>query len=271
MNTAIAASEPIGLRAPTVAPLGPMLLAQAHAQVLSFWRLPAVSATGLLMPLMLCAFFVLPHAHDPLQGGVTVGAYMLASIGAYAVASVMVFNFGVAVALDRGQKVDLLMRAAPLPGSIYLLARVISAVLFGIAAVALLFIVALFPGGIQLDPAAWLGLAGRLLLGAAPFIALGFAIAYLVGPNAAPAVTNLLFIGMAFASGMLVRLDQMPDFLRAIAPLLPTYHYAQLAWGAIGASSESTAVSGLWLVAWGVGLFVLAVFAYRAEAHSKFS
>lgn len=275
MNTVAATSERtragVDRREPGVAPLLPMLLAQTRAQAWSFWRMPALSATGLLMPLMLFIFFVLPHARDPWSGSVSLGAYMLASMGAFAVGSVMVFDFGVTVALDRGQKVDLLMRAAPLPGWVFLLARVLSALLFAIIALATLFAVALLMGGIQLAPATWLSLAGRLLLGALPFIALGFAVAYLAGPNAAPAVANLLFIGMAFASGMLVRLDQMPDFLRAVAPYLPTYHFAQFAWGAIGAGDEGALVSGAWLLAWAVGLFAVAAFAYRRETRRKFA
>jgi ABC-2 type transport system permease protein len=252
-------------------PLLPMLLAQTRAQARMFWRLPSVSATALLMPLMLFVFFVLPHAREPWQGSVSVGAYMLASIGAYAVGSVMVFNFGVTVALDRGQKVDLLMRAAPLPAWVYLLARVISALLFAIIALAMLFAVALLLGGIQLEPAIWLGLGGRLIVGAIPFLALGFALAYLSGPSAAPAVANLVFIAMAFASGMLVRLDQMPDFLRAVAPYLPTYHYAQFAWNVLGVGDEGALVSAAWLVAYAIGLFGIAILAYRREARRRFA
>ncbi|MGO9177663.1 MAG: ABC transporter permease [Candidatus Limnocylindrales bacterium] len=256
--------------APT-APIFPMLTAQTRAQFRAFWRLPSVSATALLMPLMLFVFFVLPHAHEPMAGQVTVGAYMLAAIGAYAAGSVMVFNFGVTVALDRGQKVDLLMRAAPLPGSGYLASRIIAALLFAVLAVAALFAIAIVAGGIRLDVLVWLDLAGRLVAGAIPFLLLGFAIAYLAGPGAAPAVANLLFIGMAFASGMLVPLDQMPGFLREVAPLLPTYHYAQFAWNALGVGEESVWVSGAWLMAYTAALFGLAAFAYRREGRRRFA
>ena len=249
----------------------PMLWAQTRAQARVFWRTPAISMTGLLMPLMMFVFFVLPHAREPWQGSISVGAYMLAAIGAYAVSSVMVFNFGVTVAMERGQKVDLLMRAMPLPGWVYLVARVIGALVFGALAMALLFAVAIGLGGIALDPATWVSLAWRLLAGALLFIGLGFAIAYLAGPSAAPAVANLTYIGLAFASGMFVRLDQMPDFLRSIAPLLPTYHYAQLAWGAIGAANESTLVSVTWLAGYAVALFGLAAWAYRRETLRKFA
>lgn len=258
-------------RTRALAPLLPMLLAQTRTQTRAFWRMPAVSATALLMPLMLFVFFVLPRAGDPWQGSVSLGAYMLAAIGAFAVGSVMVFDFGVTVALDRGQKVDLLMRAGPMPGWVYLLGRGISALAFGVLALGLLFAVAILLGGIGLGAATWVALAGRLLLGAIPFIALGFAIAYLAGPSAAPAMANLVFIAMAFASGMFVPLDQLPGFLRAVAPILPTYHFAQFAWDAIGAADEGALVSGAWLLGWSIGLFAVAAFAYRRETRRRFA
>jgi len=260
-----------GRRVDRVAPVRSMLVAQTRSQLRIFWRLPSLSVTALVMPLMLFGFFVLPHAHDPYRGSISLGTYMLASIGAYAVGMVMVFNYGVTLALDRGQKVDLLVRAAPLPGWVFLLARVISALAYGVLALLLLFLVAVIAGGVTLEPTTWVALGVRLLLGSVPFIALGFAIAYLVGPSAAPAIANLLFIGMAFASGMLVRLDEMPEAIRAVAPLLPTYHYAQLAWDAVGAGRQPATTSALWLLAFSIAFFGLAAFAYRREATRKFA
>jgi ABC-2 type transport system permease protein len=260
------ATRPSAGDRPAVASLRPMLWAQTVAQARIFLRTPAVSVIGLLMPIMLFAFFVLPHAQEPWQGSISLGAYMLAAIGAYAVSSVMVFNFGVGVAIERGQKVDLLMGAMPLPGWLYLAARILVALAFGAASMALLFLVAAGPGGINLEPGAWLSLAGRLMLGSVPFIGFGLAVAFLASPTAAPAIANMAFIGLAFASGMFVPLDQMPDVVRSIAPLLPTYHYAQLAWGAIGAADEGTITSLLWLAGYAAVLLGLAAWAWRREA-----
>jgi ABC-2 type transport system permease protein len=80
-----------------------------------------------------------------------------------------------------------------------------------------------------------------------------------------------VYIGMAFASGMLVPLDQMPSFLREVAPVLPTYHYAQFAWSALGVGEESVWVSAGWLIAYAVALFGLAAFAYRRERRRRFA
>jgi ABC-2 type transport system permease protein len=254
----------------TLAPVGPMLARQSVAQARMFLRTPAVSAISFAMPLMLFLFFGLPARGVPYLPGVDLGTFMLASFGAYAVSSVMVFNYGITIALDRGQKVDVLMRASPLPGGIYLLARTITALALGLVGLLVLFGVAIVTG-IELPAATWFDMGLRLMVGAVPFIGLGFALAYLLSPSAAPAVANLLFIVIAFGSGMLIRIDQMPDFMAAVAPFLPTYHYAQLAWGAIGAATEDTFVSAGWLLGFTVLFFGVATWAYRRESARKFA
>ena len=111
----------------------------------------------------------------------------------------------------------------------------------------------------------------RLLAGSLPFIALGFAIGYLSGPHAAPAVANLIYLPLAFASGFFVPVGQLPGFAQAIAPFLPTYHYAQLAWSALGAGSETLGTSLLWLAGYTALFLTLAVRAYRREERAKFA
>ena len=253
-----------------LAPLPPMLLRQVRAQARIFLRTPAVSVISLAMPLMLFVFFGLPAIGTPYLPGVDLGTFMLGSFAAYAVSSMMVFNYGVTIALDRGQRVDVLMRSAPLPGGVFLLARTITALAFGVLALVVLFAVAI-GAGVRLDALTWASMAGRLIVGSIPFIGMGFAIAYLASPSAAPAVANLLFIALAFGSGMLIRVDQMPTFLAAAAPYLPTYHYAQLAWGALGASTEPDVIAIAWLAGYSAVLFALAAVAYRREASRKFA
>ena len=46
---------------------------------------------------------------------------------------------------------------------------------------------------------------------------MGLAFGYLVGPNSAPAVLNLAWLPMAFASGLWIPISQLPDFVRSIA------------------------------------------------------
>ncbi len=250
--------------------IAPMLVRQSAAQARMFIRTPAVSVVSFAMPLILYLFFAVPSIGQPYLPGVDLGTFMLASFAAYAVSSVMVFNYGVTIAMDRGQKIDVLMRASPLPGSVYLLARTLTALVLGLAGLVVLIGVASVTG-VRLAPGTWVEMGALLMLGSLPFIALGFALAYLCSPSAAPAVANLLFLVLAFGSGMLIRVDQMPDFLATLSPYLPTYHYAQLAWSAIGAAGEDVLTAAAWLTGYAVVLFAIAAWAYRRESARKFA
>jgi len=211
------------------------------------WRVPAFSVTNLVLPIVFFTFFGLPVARLVRSDGVSIGAYLLASFGAYAVGNVMVYGFGIGVANERGMKIDRLMRASPLPPLVFMLAKVLTALVFSLVALVLLIGYGIVVGGIHQTPAVWATIILRLLAGSLPFIALGFAIGYWSGPNAAPAMANLIYLPLSFASGLFVPLNQLPAFIQNLAPYLPSYHYAQLAWSALGAGRESLGVSVLWL------------------------
>jgi ABC-2 type transport system permease protein len=259
------------VRADTPAPLGRVFWAQARGELLMRWRLPAFSATTLLLPVVLFSFFGLPLVGRIGASGLDVGVVVLTSFGAYAVGQVMVYGFGIGVAVERGQKIDVLMRATPLPPGAYLAAKVLVAMLFGLLAVVVLFVYAGVVGGIRLAPTVWLSVIVRLLVGAVPLIALGFAIGYVAGPNAAPAVVNLVYLPLAFASGLFMPLEQLPGFIQRVAPYLPTYHYAQLAWSAVGAGREPVLTSVVWLAAYAALFLWAAARAYHREAQRKFA
>src|ERR1700737_3880414 len=167
------------------APLGPVLVRQTLAGVLKLWRGPAFCLTSIFLPGMFYAFIGIGSSSQVISPHVTFGAYFLASMAVYSVANVMIFSFGISVATERGQKMDLLMRATPMPPVVYLLSKCITAIFFAAITLAVLFPFAYIAGGVRLDASVWFTLAYRVLLGSIPFIALGFAIAYLAGPNSA--------------------------------------------------------------------------------------
>ena len=255
----------------TAAPLLRMLLAQTRCEILMRWRVPAFSLTNLVLPIVFFTFFGLPVAHIVRGDGVSIGAYLLASFGAYAVGSVMVYGFGIGVANERGMKVDRLMRASPLPALVLMQAKVLTALAFSLIALVLLIGYGIVVGGIHQTPAVWAAIIVRLVIGSLPFIALGFAIGYWSGPNAAPALANLIYLPLSFASGLFVPLNQLPGFIQNLAPYLPSYHYAQLAWSALGAGRESLGVSLLWLAGYTAVFLTLAVRSYRREERAKFA
>src|SRR5262249_13726564 len=151
------------------------------------------------------------------------------------------------------------------------LAEVVSVLVFSLVGVVLLIGFGIVVGGIHQTPVVWAAIIVRLVVGSLPFIALGFAIGYWSGPNAAPALANLIYLPLSFASGLFVPLNQLPGFIQNLAPYLPSYHYAQLAWSALGAGRESLGVSLLWLGGYTAVFLALAVRSYRREERAKFA
>ena len=251
-----------------------IFLMQTRAEMIKFYRIPAFSFFSLGLPLIIFVFFGLQRSTEHIAPGssITVGTFVMASMAAYTVGNVMVFSFGMALAVERGQKQDVLLRATPLPPAIYILAKVVNAAVFALIALVALFVFAHFTAHVSLDAGTWVSLAGRLLLGSIPFIGLGLGFGYLVGPNAAPAVINIVYLPIAFASGIFIPVNQLPTFLQSWAPYLPLHPFVELGWSAIGAPTDqavSTAV--LYLVGYAVVFFALAVWAYGRDTATKFA
>jgi ABC-2 type transport system permease protein len=259
------------LAAPRFASVPRMLGQQLKLEYLRLLRVPAFSLISLALPIILFTFFGLKHVNDNNCAAVNCGQYLLVSFGAYGFTSMMVFSFGIGVAIERGQRTNVLFRATPLPGVVLMLAKVIAAFLYGIVVLGALVLYAMVVGGVRIDPVTLSNVVMRLMVGSLPFIGLGFAIGYVSGPNSAPALANLIYLPMSFASGLFVPLSQLPDFVQRISPYLPANRYAQLAWAAIGVKSvDPDWVNLLWLIGYTVVLLGIAVWAYQREEKSKF-
>lgn len=255
-----------------VAPLRRMLVTQTRFQLLTRLRIPAFSVLSLGMPVMFYALFNAIYGGTK-QNGVTGSEFILVSYSTYAVANVMVYNFGIGIANERGRKLDLLQRAMPLPPVVAAVAQVFAALLFAFIALLILFAFAFLVGSVRLGAGTWLDLLWRLLIGSFPMIGLGMAIGYGVGANTAPAVVNVVYLPMAFLSGIFFPLKLMPDFIQRIGHTLPTYHYAELGWNVLGGgvADETVTTALLWLAGWTVVLLALAVRIYRLDESRKFS
>jgi len=255
--------------------LVPMLMKQSWAEFIKLFRVPAFSTTSIVLPSMFYAFIGLGQAKQPLAPGshVTFGEYFLASMALYGVANVMVLGFGISLANERGQKQDLLMQATPLPAGVYFVAKTLSALVIAFIALVVLSLLAALAGGVNLETSQWATLFLRAMLCSIPFVGLGFGLGYIAGPNSAPAVTNLIYLPTAFASGLFFPLSLLPQFLQHIAPYLPLYRGAQLVWDSVGAPTEGGSIATDWLYMAGytIAFFLLAFWAYQRDQGRKFN
>jgi len=216
---------------------------EAKYEFLKLLRLPIYAISTIAFPLMFYVLFGLVLNQRQTVGSISVATYLLASYGAFGVIGASLFGFGVGVATERGQGWLQVKRASPMPPFAYFLAKLIMSSLFSLIVVLLLFTLGAAFGHVRMPLATWAALAGTLVMGALPFGAMGLAIGYFAGPNSAPAVCNVLYLPMAFASGLWVPMEFLPKFMQSIAPFLPPYHFVQLALAQVGARH----IGGQWV------------------------
>ncbi|HET9225345.1 MAG TPA: ABC transporter permease [Thermoanaerobaculia bacterium] len=207
---------------------------EAKYELLKMMRLPMYAIPTLAFPLMFYLLFGVAMGGRS-AGPVSLAAYLLATYGAFGMMGVALFGFGVGVAVERGQGWLLFKRATPMPIPAYFAGKLAMVVLFGIVLTVSLFALGATAGDVEMTAGQWLSLAAILIAGALPFGAFGLAIGSWAGPNSAPAIVNVLYLPLAFASGMWVPIQALPKFFQVLAPWLPSYHFSQLALGVLDA------------------------------------
>src|SRR3712207_9564723 len=85
-----------------------------------------------------------------------------------------------------------------------------------------------------------------LLAGSVPFALLGIAIGYWLPPRGALPTANLLFLGLAYAGGLLAGPGGVPGGIATVSEWLPTRLWGELLRAATGlAGWRSEAIAGL--------------------------
>ncbi len=238
---------------------------ETKTEFLKRLRLPMYVFGTVAFPLMFYVLFGVALGKGDV-GGTPVARYILATYGAFGVIGATLLGFGGGLAMDRGMGWLEVKRASPMPAPAYFVAKTASCLLFSAIIMGLLLGLGAAIGGVRMPAGQWFGLAGALVAGAIPFCALGAAIGYFVGPNAAPAVINLIYLPMAFCSGLWVPLDFLPRALQDGAQALPAYHLAQIGLAVLGAPVKGTVGAHVFaLVGFTVFFLGLAALGHRRE------
>ncbi|WP_040502266.1 ABC transporter permease [Idiomarina xiamenensis] len=196
---------------------------EARYDVLALLRSPGFYLPSLLFPTVFYAFFgILLVTDDAARMTLFVGYACFALIGP------AMFNFAIYVASDRQQGWLILKSLTPMPTSAYVIAKLVSSLLFSLVAFILIALLALFYGDIQLLAGQWLLLLLVLLLGSLPFALLGLLIGLHSHERAAPIWVNLLYLPLSLLGGLWLPLTLLPETLQHLAWALPTYHLAQI-------------------------------------------
>ena len=129
------------------------------------------------------------------------------------------------IASDRTQGWTKLLRVTPLSPWIYLVSKVITALIVYSLELGLMFGLGIYQGGIQQDFTVWLALFSSLMLGMLVMTLLGCAFGYLFDTKNIT-IPLLLILGSAVFTSL--PLPNMPILLKNLMPFSPFYHYSQL-------------------------------------------
>jgi ABC-2 type transport system permease protein len=171
-------------------------------------------------------------------------------------------NIAMSVTYQRDSGILKRVRGTPLPGWVYLLGRVIHALLVAVLLVVLTAAFGALFYGADLPTGALLAkFVLVVLVGAGSFAALGLATTAIV-PNAdaGPAVVNAIILPLLFLSGIFIPLgDNSPAWIRAVGTVFPVKHFADaMRAGFYGAPFRFEWHDVLILLLWGLGGLVAA-------------
>lgn len=195
---------------------------EAYYDLLSIVRTPSFVLPSLAFPLIFYVFFGVIFN----SGGNSL--YLLVSYGTFGIMGPALFNFAMNIASDRAHGWLTLKRLSPMPISAYLVAKLSTAMVFSLVIILLLFSVGFVFAGVRLAFSQWLLLGALLWLGTMPFALIGLIFGLTLSDKAAPGVVNLIYLPMAFLSGLWIPIHMMPTLLQQASWIWPSYHLSQL-------------------------------------------
>ncbi|WP_432972180.1 ABC transporter permease [Dactylosporangium sp. CA-233914] len=167
-------------------------------------------------------------------GGVSVGGdadarkYVMVSMALFGAMTAAISSGGT-IAVERGLGWNRTLRLTPLSPGAYVLNKVFLALLVGVPPVIVTFLIGALGLHVRLSAAEWILCAAGSWLSSLPFAALGVVIGYLAKPDSVQQVSALINLTLAAFGGLWVPVNLMPDALRYIAKLTPSYWTGQVA------------------------------------------
>lgn len=250
--------SPVVSSASPAMPFGRVLLSylqETRAECLRYLRTPSFLLPTMLFP---AVFYIMFGILLGRSNGADAPRFLLASYSTFGVMAPGLFGFGVSLALERDGGLLMLKRALPMPPAAYLLGKMAMAMLVSGMIVALLLTLALFVAHVPLDASQIARLFVVELFGVLPFCALGLLLGTMIKGQGAPGLVNLIYLPMAFLSGLWFPLSIMPKFLQQIAPIWPSYHLNRLSMSAVGFDMGPVWPHALVLAAFTAGFLLLA-------------
>jgi ABC-2 type transport system permease protein len=198
----------------------------------AFWRNPTSAFFTFAFPLMFLVIFTALLGHGQVRIGghlVHQSTYYVAAMASFAVITACYNNIAIGLTFQRDAGVLKRTNGTPLPAVAYLAARVLHALLVAVLLVAITVAFGKVVYQAEVPTGATLArFAVMLVVGAAAFCALGFAVtAVIPNADAAAPIVNATILPLLFLSGIFIPLgDNTPAWITWTARIFPVKHFA---------------------------------------------
>jgi len=251
---------------------GPAALAahQFRYDLLAFLRNGQARFFTLALPVAFLLIFatVFQSKTVPVPGGlIHTSVYYVPGIIALGVISAAVSNLAVSVTAQRESGILKRRRATPVSASVLITSRALTAAVVALVMTGVLVVIGWYAYSAHIPAAHVLALTVTVLVGAASFGCLGFALTSLIrSADSAQPIIAAVTLPLYFISGIFLDSALLPHWLLQIAGFFPVRHFQLALLAAYNPYSSGSGFAGLDLLimaAWGAAGLLIAVRRFR--------
>lgn len=257
---------PATRRAATATGLAELVRHQLRYELLQFWRNRQSRFFTIALPILFLLIFASVFRNgtvDVSGGSIDTSVYYVPGIMTLGIVSAAFSSLAISVTAAREAGIYKRRRATPVPATALIAARALSSVVVALAMTAVLLAIGWLVYGADVPGRTGAALALAVVVGAASFCCLGFALASVIrNADAAQPVTQAIILPLYFVSGVFIPLSSTPHWLTDVGAVFPIRH---LVGALLTAYDPHTAGAGfawpdlLVVLAWGVGGLLVAV------------
>jgi ABC-2 type transport system permease protein len=247
-----------------------LAVAQLRYDQKIFWRNPMSVFFTVVQPLIFLFIFVGVFGNDTTMvagHAIKRSTYYVPAILTMALVTATFFNLTVSLTRMRESGVLKRLRATPLPTRVFLAGRLGTSLVVAFLLAFLLCGIGRIVYGVAVPTHTLPGVLATLVVAAAAFACLAFALTTVVASvDAAPPVVNVVILPLLFISGIFIPDDELPAGMRDVADVFPIKHVFQALLTAFDPASSGAALApgDLGVIAgWGAVGLVIALRRFR--------
>jgi len=249
---------------------------QLRYDLMAFFRNSQARFFTLALPVAFLLIFatVFSDKTVPVPGGVIhTSVYYVPGIIALGIIQAAVSNLAISVTAQRENGILKRRRATPVSAGVLITSQALTAVAVSLVMTVVLALIGWFAYSAHVPAGHAAALVVTVLVGAASFGALGFALTTIIrGADSAQPVTAAITLPLYFISGIFLAATPLPPWLLTVASVFPVRPFQQALLAAYNPYSPGSGFAGLDLLivaAWGLAGLLIAARRFRWTPQSR--